>query len=101
MASAQIHCITDRSRAGDILHPLRLEILRLAREPVSASGVSPKVGLSRPRGEYDGRPLAPADQLPRAPARPRRVPAEGRTAATPQHDRATLCRLGAGVPPFA
>jgi DNA-binding transcriptional ArsR family regulator len=72
MASEEIHCITDRSRAADILHPLRLEILRLAREPVSASELSPRLGLSRQRINYHVRLLFRSGFLRKAGRRRRR-----------------------------
>ena len=65
-ASGEIHCITDRALAAEILHPLRLEILRLAREPVSASELSPRLGLSRQRVNYHVRLLARRRNPPRA-----------------------------------
>jgi DNA-binding transcriptional ArsR family regulator len=70
--SAEIHCITDRSRAADILHPLRLEILRLAREPVSASELSPRLNLSRQRINYHVRILFRSGFLRKAGRRRRR-----------------------------
>jgi DNA-binding transcriptional ArsR family regulator len=70
--SGEIHCITDRALAAEILHPLRLEILRLAREPVSASELSPRLGLSRQRVNYHVRLLARGGFLRRAGRRRRR-----------------------------
>lgn len=70
--SAEISCITDRALAAEILHPLRLEILRLAREPVSASELSPRLGLSRQRVNYHVRLLARGGFLRRAGRRRRR-----------------------------
>lgn len=81
-ASAEIHCITDRSRATDILHPLRLEILRLAREPVSASELSPRLGLSRQRINYHVRLLARGGFLRKAGRRRRRNMIEQRYVAS-------------------
>jgi DNA-binding transcriptional ArsR family regulator len=80
--SAEIHCITDRSRAADILHPLRLEILRLAHEPVSASELSPRLGLSRQRVNYHVRLLARSGFLRRAGRRRRRNMIEQRYVAS-------------------
>ena len=73
MAAAEdIHCVTERSHATHILHPLRLEILRLAKEPVSASELSPRLGLSRQRVNYHVRLLARSGFLKRAGRRRRR-----------------------------
>lgn len=67
-----LHCITNRALAAEILHPLRLEILRLAREPVSASELSPRLGISRQRVNYHVRKLARGGFLRRAGRRRRR-----------------------------
>lgn len=71
-SSEELHCITDRARAAEVLHPLRLEILRLALEPVSASELSPRLGLSRQRVNYHVRKLARGGFLRRAGRRRRR-----------------------------
>jgi len=80
--SAEISCITDRSLAAEILQPLRLEILRLAREPVSASDLSPRLGLSRQRVNYHVRLLARGGFLRRAGRRRRRNMIEQRYVAS-------------------
>ena len=67
-----LQCITDRAHAAEVLHPLRLEILRLAREPLSASELSPRLGLSRQRVNYHVRRLAHSGFLRRAGRRRRR-----------------------------
>jgi DNA-binding transcriptional ArsR family regulator len=82
IGSGEIHCITDRALAADILHPLRLEILRLAREPVSASELSPRLGLSRQRVNYHVRLLARGGFLRRAGRRRRRNMIEQRYVAS-------------------
>jgi DNA-binding transcriptional ArsR family regulator len=71
-APEELHCITNRTQAAEILHPLRLEILRLALEPVSASELSPRLGLSRQRVNYHVRKLARGGFLRRAGSRRRR-----------------------------
>jgi len=78
----EISCITDRALAAEILHPLRLEILRLAREPVSASELSPRLGLSRQRVNYHVRLLARGGFLRRAGRRRRRNMIEQRYVAS-------------------
>src|SRR6266851_345639 len=71
-SSEEIYCITDQAHAAEVLHPLRLEILRLAREPASATELSGKLGLSRQRVNYHVRLLARAGFLRRAGRRRRR-----------------------------
>jgi DNA-binding transcriptional ArsR family regulator len=80
--SGELHCVTDRALAAEILHPLRLEILRLAREPVSASELSPRLGLSRQRVNYHVRLLARGGFLKRAGRRRRRNMIEQRYVAS-------------------
>jgi DNA-binding transcriptional ArsR family regulator len=75
-------CITDRAYAAEVLHPLRLEILRLAREPVSASELSPRLGLTRQRVNYHVRLLARSGFLRRAGRRRRRNMIEQRYVAS-------------------
>ena len=70
--SEDLLCITDRTGAAEILHPLRLEILRLAAEPVSASELAPRLNLSRQRVNYHVRRLARGGFLRRAGQRRRR-----------------------------
>ena len=72
MGAGDIYCVTDPERAAEILHSLRLEILRLAREPVSASELSPRLNLSRQRVNYHVRVLARGGFLKRAGRRRRR-----------------------------
>src|SRR6478672_8081503 len=74
--------ITDAARAAEILNPLRLEILRLSREPVSASELSSKLGLSRQRVNYHVRKLARGGFLRRAGQRRRRNMVEQRYVAS-------------------
>ena len=77
-----IGCITDRAQAAEVLHPLRLEILRLAGEPISASELSPRLGLSRQRVNYHVRRLARSGFLRRAGRRRRRNMIEQRYVAS-------------------
>jgi DNA-binding transcriptional ArsR family regulator len=80
--SEELHCITDRTLAAEILQPLRLEILRLARAPVSASELSLRLGLSRQRVNYHVRLLARGGFLRRAGRRRRRNMIEQRYVAS-------------------
>ena len=83
MATSQdLQCVTDRARAAEILHPLRLEILRLAGEPVSASELAPRLKLSRQRVNYHVRRLARSGFLRRAGQRRRRNMIEQRYVAS-------------------
>ena len=70
--AAQIDFVSERARAAHLLDPLRAEILRLAREPVSASELAPRLGLSRQRVNYHVRKLAADGLLRRAGRRRRR-----------------------------
>jgi len=81
-ASEDLQCITDQARAAEILHPLRLEILRLASEPVSASELAPLLKLSRQRVNYHVRRLATEGFLRRAGQRRRRNMVEQRYVAS-------------------
>ena len=81
-APEEITCITDGAQAIEVLHPLRLEILRLAREPVSATELSGQLGLSRQRVNYHVRRLARSGFLQRAGRRRRRNMVEQRYVAS-------------------
>ena len=81
-ASEDLQCITDPARAAEILHPLRLEILRLAVEPISASELAPRLKLSRQRVNYHVRRLASGGVLRRAGQRRRRNMIEQRYVAS-------------------
>ncbi len=82
VVAGDIRCVTDAALATEILHPLRLEILRLAKEPVSASELSPRLGLSRQRVNYHVRLLARGGFLKRAGRRRRRNMIEQRYVAS-------------------
>jgi DNA-binding transcriptional ArsR family regulator len=81
-ASEDLQCITEPARAAEILHPLRLEILRLAAEPISASELAPRLKLSRQRINYHVRRLASSGFLRRAGQRRRRNMIEQRYVAS-------------------
>jgi len=81
-ASEVLQCITEPARAAEILHPLRLEILRLAGEPISASELAPRLKLSRQRVNYHVRRLASGGFLRRAGQRRRRNMIEQRYVAS-------------------
>src|SRR5262249_312734 len=78
----RIEVVSDRARAVHLLDPLRAEILRLARDPVSASELAPRLGLSRQRVNYHVRRLAADGLLRRAGRRRRRNLFEQRYAAS-------------------
>jgi len=82
ISSPEIHCITDRAHAAEVLQPLRLEILRLAQVPVSASELSSRLNLSRQRVNYHVRLLARSGFLRRAGRRRRRNMIERRYVAS-------------------
>ena len=81
-SSPEIRCITERAHAAEVLQPLRLEILRLTRDPTSASEMSQKLGLSRQRVNYHVRVLARSGFLKRAGRRRRRNMVEQRYVAS-------------------
>jgi DNA-binding transcriptional ArsR family regulator len=58
--------ISEASKAGRLLHPLRLRILGLAREPASASQIARALGLTRQKVNYHVRELARAGFLKKA-----------------------------------
>ncbi len=81
MADA-IDCVEDAARASALLSPLRLEILRLARQPISASDLSRILKLPRQRVNYHVRQLARSGFLRQAGRRRRRNMIEQRYAAS-------------------
>jgi helix-turn-helix protein len=81
-SSRDIQCITERAHAAEVLQPLRLEILRLTRDPASASEMSQKLGLPRQRVNYHVRVLARSGFLKRAGRRRRRNMVEQRYVAS-------------------
>ncbi len=72
LLSREIDCVRDTERAAELLVPLRLTILRLAREPSSASQLAGRLNLPRQRVNYHVRRLAAAGFLRRAGRRRRR-----------------------------
>jgi DNA-binding MarR family transcriptional regulator len=72
LLSGEIDCVRDTERAVELLVPLRLTILRLAREPSSASQLAGRLNLPRQRVNYHVRRLAAAGFLRRAGRRRRR-----------------------------
>jgi DNA-binding transcriptional ArsR family regulator len=70
--ATQIEFVSDRARATHLIDPLRAEILRRARYPISASELAPLLGLSRQRINYHVRRLAADGLLRRAGRRRRR-----------------------------
>jgi DNA-binding transcriptional ArsR family regulator len=82
LLSGQIDCVREVQRAATLLLPLRLEILRLAREPASSSDLAARLGLPRQRVNYHVRLLARAGFLRRAGRRRRRNMIEQRYVAS-------------------
>ncbi len=79
---AAVDCVADGTRALELLRPLRLEILKLAREPVSASELGERLALPRQRVNYHVRQLARSGFLRRAGRRRKRNMFEQRYAAS-------------------
>ncbi len=78
-----IECITDVAKAAVLVqHPLRLEILARAGEPVSATELARSLGLSRQGVNYHVRRLAKAGYLRLAGRRVRRNLVERQYVAT-------------------
>jgi len=71
-------------RAASLLHPLRLRLLALAREPVSSTELARQLGLPRQRVNYHVRKLERAGLLRAAERRRRRNLIEQRYVATAQ-----------------
>lgn len=82
MSPDRIDCIEDVARASALLSPLRLEILRLARQPISASELSRLLDLPRQRVNYHVRQLARGGFLRQAGRRRRRNMIEQRYTAS-------------------
>ncbi len=53
-----LDCVTEGRRAAALLNPLRLRILKLAAEPISASELASRMALPRQRVNYHVRELA-------------------------------------------
>ena len=69
---AILDCVADRKRAVELLRPLRLEILKLALDPISASELGERLALPRQRVNYHVRQLARSGFLKRAGRRRKR-----------------------------
>ena len=67
-----LECVTEHRRAAVLLSPLRLRILKLAAEPISASELASRMDLPRQRVNYHVRELARAGFLRRAERRRKR-----------------------------
>jgi len=57
MPSNQLHVVNEAKSAGSLLHPTRLKLLSLLREPNSASAVAGKAGIPRQHANYHVREL--------------------------------------------
>lgn len=79
---ADVECISEVQRAGVLLQPLRLEIVRRAREPQSAASIAGQIGLPRQKVNYHVRQLEEAGFLRRAGRRLKRNLVEQRYQAT-------------------
>lgn len=77
-----LQSVSSARRAALLLHPLRLRLLSLAREPVSATELARRVGLPRQRVNYHVRALERAGFLRPAERRRRRNLIENRYVAT-------------------
>lgn len=82
VAAADVQTIGDPELAGALMHPLRLRLLALAREPVSAAELARRLGLPRQRVNYHVRALERAGFLKPAGRHRRRNMIEQRYAAT-------------------
>ena len=71
-ARIELATVSDVAEAAVLLHPLRLEILSLCREPASASELGRRLGLPRQRVNYHVRALERAGFLRPAGRRRRR-----------------------------
>jgi DNA-binding transcriptional ArsR family regulator len=77
-----VESVTSSRRAAALLHPLRLRLLALVREPASATELARRVGLPRQRVNYHVRALERAGFLRAAGRRRRRNLIEQRYVAT-------------------
>lgn len=78
----ELESVESPARASALLHPLRLRLLALAREPASAADLARQVGLPRQRVNYHVRELSQAGLLKPAGRRRRRNLYEQRYRAT-------------------
>lgn len=78
----EVEGIAEPARARALLHPLRLKLLGLLREPASAAEAASRLGLPRQRVNYHVRALARAGFLRRAGRQRKRNMVEQRYVAT-------------------
>ena len=62
----ELECVADPGRAAALIHPMRLAIVALAREPASAAELARRLGLPRQRVNYHVRVLASRGLLRRS-----------------------------------
>jgi DNA-binding transcriptional ArsR family regulator len=67
-----VEWVEEAGRAATLLHPLRLRIVRLAGQAMSASEIADRLGMGRQRVNYHVRELARAGFLKRAGTRRKR-----------------------------
>ncbi len=79
---SELDCVMDLERAEALLHPLRMQILRLAQSPVSATEIAGRLGMPRQRVNYHVRRLADRGLLRRAGRQRKRNMVEQRYRAT-------------------
>jgi len=79
---SELECIAHSRRAAVLMHPLRLRILSLARQPASATEIAARLRLPRQMVNYHVRELARARFLRRAGQRRKRNMIERRYLAT-------------------
>ena len=77
-----LECVHDLQRAEALLHPLRMRILELAREPASATEMAGRLRMPRQRVNYHVRRLAERGLLRRAGRQRKRNMVEQRYVAT-------------------
>lgn len=81
-AIPQVECVEDVKRAAALMQPLRMEILRRAEEPISASQIASQLSMPRQKVNYHVRALAQAGFLLKAGRRLKRNLVEQRYRAT-------------------
>ncbi len=79
---ADLECIANGEKAEALLHPLRIRILGLAREPASAAEIAGRLRLPRQRVNYHVRQLADRGLLRHAGRRRKRNMVEQRYVAS-------------------
>lgn len=77
-----VECVTEARRGAVLMHPLRARILSLAQEPMSATEVARRLGMTRQQINYHVRELWRARFLRRAGTRRKRNMIEQRYIAT-------------------